>query len=265
MQESLTRLLRAGVDHEAAQLSVQEALEEILSLTQGLRVEALGRLVCPVEALPELSQALADRPEAKVRLAVSAGSRGDRGSWEDSLERAADAMNAFVEASGEQAGIEAFLARAPGNAGLEATLRDLRGFDEAEVYVQLPPDEAVEDSLELLAESEWARAAIADAPPEAVASFMHTCVSLDLPFRLSLDAPLVLPALGAAALAVGIDLSRREILACLLDEDPSSWSYEGSGLAWRGRRASLQDIEAARDLLATVGTARPSAVLDALP
>lgn len=268
MQASLERLLQSAVDYEGllipSQAEVARALQEWLHLARSPQGWALGGLVCPVDGLAGLAAVLARQPEAtSVRVVVAMEPTRDRGEWEDALERAASEMNAFVGHADGRAEIEAFNARPPDHPGLESALRDLRGFSETEVYVELPWGEGMEDSLALLAESEWAFAAARDEEGAPLLGFLHSCVSLDLPFRLSVGARDPLPLLTATALAVSADLSRREIEALPAEDEPPVL-FDREGLVWRGHRASMEAIEAARELLLAVGSQAPQRALDAL-
>jgi hypothetical protein len=56
---------------------------------------------------------------------------------------------------------------------------------------------------------------------------------------------------GAAVLAKTRWLPEEAVEACLLDEDPSSFRFEGDTFAWREKSASAEEVEQARTSLAT--------------
>jgi hypothetical protein len=70
--------------------------------------------------------------------------------------------------------------------------------------------------------------------------------------------------LGAATFAISEDLSRRDMERLLLDSDPKAWSFDRSGLAWRDRRASLDDVDEARALFVSFGSCSVDEPLEGL-
>jgi hypothetical protein len=133
------------------------------------------------------------------------------------------------------------------------------------------------DSVAMLTEAEWpgakARTGGTDATAfpssDQLAGFLHACVSLDQPFKLTagLHHPLprkdkatgaqlhgFLNVLGATALAISEDLSRRQIVEVLDDDRRESWAFDRNGLKWRDHQVSNDAIDEARGLLVCFGS-----------
>lgn len=274
---SLSQLLEGIFDYAGtfppASLDLSSALRLFLAARDDERSWIVSRLVVASRDLAELEKRLPGAIDGGANLepvpiaVVGMGSQ-DRASWEDALEHDAEAMNAFQEAVGEIAEIEAYEIRVPDHAGLDGYLWDLQGFNAVEVFVELPWGSEMDDSLAALVEAEWPGAkarAGGDRIPSAddLAGFLHACVTLDQPFKLTagLHHPFrrerehgFLNVAGATALAMADDLSRREIAEILADERPESWSFERNRLAWHGRTADMEAIEEARGLFVSIGS-----------
>lgn len=145
-------------------------------------------------------------------------SSATRAEWEAAREADARDLNRLLEAGGS---VEGYVVPLWSNADAERCLAELRGFDEARVYVEPVPGEDPEGFFALLAEGEWAGVA---ANGKDVAGVLHAAASLDLPLLLpDLDPAL---ALGCLALAIAEDLSLREIEAVLRGERTGSLDAE---------------------------------------
>lgn len=160
-----------------------------------------------------------------------------REEWEGAREADAADLNRLLAAGGE---VGTYVVPLWSNGDAERCLRELRGFDEARVVVRLAPGEGGEAALAALAEAEWASAA----PPDSLspsgergeglaslAAFIHACAGLEIPMFL----PDVENAERAVALAIGEDLSPREIEAVLHGES--------------AQEPDAESLEHARDLL----------------
>ena len=149
--------------------------------------------------------ALGGSPTLRGRLSST------RAAWEAA--RVADArdLNRFVEAGGT---IEAYVVPLWSNDDAERCLAELRGFDEARVYVVLVSGEDPEPVFAAIAEGEWAGICGEGLP--TLEPLLHAAASLDLLLLLpDLDPAL---ALRTLALAIAEDLSPREIGAVLRGE-----------------------------------------------
>ncbi|GEM_PF-6158402 len=157
-------------------------------------------------------------------------SASTREEWEAAREADVADLNRHLAAGGE---VDAYVAPLWSNGDIERCLRELRGFDEARVYVELPPDDGMEEALAAVAESEWAGAAFRGGDVPALAAFLHAAASLELPLYLE-EAP---EATRALALAIGEDLTPREIEAVLQGEDAREPDVE----AWATARELLRE------------------------
>ena len=247
------------------------ALETYLRTRESGEQWVLGRFVCSTKKLTELAAELEKWPNAAY-LPVAAIGRAswDRGSWEDALTQDAEAVNAFHRLVGERSQIEAYEILIPPEGNRWLYINDLMGFREAELFAEISLSEEFEETLADFAETEWLGAKVrcgGEAMPDArrLAGFVRGCIDLDLPFKLTagLHHPLAaadgsshgfLNVLGATALGLGEDLSRREIEKILADPDADAWRFDDEGVAWRDRRADLDAIDESRDLFTAFGS-----------
>lgn len=130
----------------------------------------------------------------------------NRAEWEAARESDARDLNRLLEAGGE---VKAYVVPLWSNGDAERCLAELRGFDEARVYVVPASGEGQDAALAAVAESEWAGAALLSGDAEVTAGFLYACAGLEIPIYVEgTDRALVEKAL---ALALGEDLSPREI------------------------------------------------------
>lgn len=156
----------------------------------------------------------------KVEEAKVGGSRtllgrasSTREEWEAARGADAGNLNRLLEAGGE---VEAYVVPLWSNGDIERCLAELRGFDEARVYIAPSVGEGQDSALATIAESEWAGAAILSKDVGETAQFLYACAGLEIPIYVEgTDQALVEKAL---ALALGEDLSPREIEGVLRGE-----------------------------------------------
>ena len=156
----------------------------------------------------------------KVEEARAGGSRTllgrpslTREEWEVARKADAQDLNHLLEAGGE---VETYVVPIWSNGDVERCLAELRGFDDARVYVALAPAEGQDEALAAIAASEWAGAALLNKGAEETAQFLYACAGLEIPVYVEgIDRALVLKGL---ALALGEDLSPREIESVLRGE-----------------------------------------------
>jgi len=283
MRASLEHLLEGVIDYAGifppAKLEMREALENYLRYQTGPERWLVSRFVCSTARLKELAEHLEALPAAAAIpvSAVASSPPKDRGAWEDNLAHDATAMNDFQKLAGERAEIVAYETRVPDLEQVALYARDLKGFDEVDVFVELPWGAGLPEAVGALAETEWlgAKGRTGGAAPEAfpsaeaVAELIHQCVSLDVPFKLTAglhdplpnretqigaDAHGFLNVLGGAALALAQDLSPAEVAAVLRASEASSWSFQDDGFAYRGLEVSLEEIDEARSILVAIGS-----------
>lgn len=282
MRTSLERLLGEAIDYAGqfppAQLSLEESLANYGRFRRGPEAWIVGRFVCAADRLGTLADALPPGgADFEVAVVASAAPK-DRATWEETLERDVAALNDFLESAPEYADVATYEIRLPGVAGIADYIRDLNGLRDVEVYVEVSPQEDVSEALAALAETQWLQAKLrtggANVPSAwDVAGFVMGCVDLDVSCKLTagLHQPLphdgqqgFLNVFGGAAVARANDLSRREYERILNDTDPSAWSLQDDGLAWRGQEASLDDVEETRAVLRAFGSCSVEEPLEAL-
>lgn len=185
------------------------------------------------------AESLAEVEPTGVPLTVRGRASTDRAGWEEAREADAADLNRFLENGGE---VGAFIAPLYSGADIAQCLRELRGFDDADVFLELVSDQ-IDAPLAALAEGEWAGASYIG---EDAATFLHACADLEVACRVGgFDAGSVL---GAMALAIAEELSPREMAAVLTE----GVSVEAEGIRWREYFADREAVDHARDLLAAV-------------
>ncbi|MEA2552692.1 MAG: hypothetical protein QOJ65_868 [Fimbriimonadaceae bacterium] len=282
MRKALQVLLSDVIDYAGlfppAKLNVSDSVENYLRYCQGPEKWIVSRFVCSTGKLPELARELAEHPEEPlVPVTVVGQASTDRKTWEHALTHDSQAMNKFLIDAENHAEIEAFEIRAPDHEHLQSYIKDLHGFNDVDVFVELPWSPAMDESLSLLAESEWLNAkgrtggleASAFPTIEEVAGFVQQCAHLDLRFKLTagLHHPLprkddasggnmhgFLNILVALAQLHAHELNRREIEAILAEADPSAFAFSDDGVAYRGQKASMDDVAAAREVFVSYGS-----------
>lgn len=279
MQASLRRLLSEVIDYAGlfppAQLGMADAVTNYLRYRSGPEAWIVDRFVCSSSRLGELAKALEAVRATPIPVSVVGRVSHNRESWETALESDARDMNDFTAAGwGDVAGYEI---RVPSHAELAGCIRDLKGFDEADVFVELPWGPEMDDSLSALADTEWLGAKgrtgglTADAFPSPgdLAGFLHACVSLDLDFKLTaglhhpvrqwreeVQGPMhgFLNVLGATAIIFAEDIPRPTVEGILLEEDRWAFKFTDEGLQWGEHEADLHDIGEARERFVGFGS-----------
>jgi hypothetical protein len=273
MVASLQRLLAGAIDYAGlfppAKLDMQPAMENYRRYQAGKEAWIVNRFICPAARLGEL-------PDAGLSISVIGSANQDRGSWEMALEQDSQAMNDLLLRTPSNE-IEGYEVRIPSHRELSQCIRDLKGFSETEVYVELPWGQEMGDSLHALSESEWlgAKARTGGITPESfpspeqLAEFLHTCYSLDLDFKLTagLHHPFrsyrdevkaemhgFLNVLVASALIFAEDVPRSVVKEILEEQDPKAFEFSNEGIRWRDHGAGLHDIEEARDRFVGFGS-----------
>jgi hypothetical protein len=279
MTGALQRLLDGVFDYAGlfppAKQSMSGAVDSYLRHRQGPESALLDRFVCPSDRLEELRADLEGR-SIKVAVPITVVSPADL-DWGDRLVRDAEAMTRFVERAGELGDIEAFEARLPDLAGTPDYLRDLRAFNQIDVFCELPWGEGMTDALGQIAEAEWlgakARTGGLDASAfpssEELASFLQQCVQLELPFKLTagLHHPFrshrqevgtkmhgFLNVLVATTMTHAHDLASKEAAAILESASPADFEFTDREIRYQDWRASLEDIDGARSLFVGIGS-----------
>lgn len=282
MQVSMTRLLQGLIDYAGlfvpAELKMEDAAKRFAAALRGPEAWLVSRFICPAGKLPDLAvylESTENFPYFPVSVVGAAGQ--NQAEWESALESAVVAMNAFDRRMGDRAAIEGFEIRIPDCKDVARYVRDLSGFSEADVFVEVPWDPEMPDALATLAGTDWlcAKARTGGTTPKSVpsayelASFIRNCVDLELPFKLTAGLHHAFPqwddSVGATThgflnvatavvFALTDDLSAREIENLLTETEARTWSFEPDGFEWRGRRASSAEMEESRDLFVSFGS-----------
>ena len=292
MRRALLVLLSEVIDYAGlfppAKLDVPTAVAKYLEYKHGSQKWLVSRFVCSSGRLPELARELAEHPEEPfIPVTVVGQVSQDRKTWEHALAHDSEAMNRFMKDAENHADIEAYEMRVPDHEHIESYMQDLSGFNGVDVFVELPWASQMDESLGLLAETEWlqAKARTGGLEPSAfpcggqLAGFLQQCSHLDLAFKLTagLHHPLprhddasggemhgFLNILVALALVHGQELNRREIEAVLAETEPSAFSFSDDGLSYRGQSVSMDDVEAVREVFVSYGSCSVDEPIDDL-
>jgi hypothetical protein len=282
MRRALQILLSEVIDYAGlfppAKLDVPTSVDNYLRYFHGPQKWILGRFVCSTGKLPELARELAEHPEEPfVPVTVIGQVATDRHGWEVALTHDSAAMNKFMKDVENHAEIEAFEIRIPDHEHLGGYMRDLKGFDNVDIFAELPWSPQMDESLGILAESQWLHAkartggldAAAFPKTEEVAGFIQQCAHLDLTFKLTagLHHPLprkdqatggemqgFLNILVALALIQVHELNRSEIEEVLAETDPAAFKFTDDELEYQGQKVGLDDIEQIREVFVSYGS-----------
>lgn len=273
MQPGLETLLDGVIDYAGlfppAKLDMEPALQEYLRHIAGPESLLLNRFVCPVDRLSELGDLIAhSNPESSFPITVI-------GSSVDHAKEDRKAIEAHEQRFGNEFEVEGYEVRASSN--VHESLRQLEPLTDFDLFLEVPLDAHVGDSLHAIAETETASAKARTGGLEAsafpssarLAEFLRECLDLNLSFKLTagLHHPVRRPdpqtgatmhgflnVLFALALAEEHELTRAEIASVLEDQDPRNFFAEGNEVGYRGFRTDVDSIEAMRTLFAGFGS-----------
>lgn len=136
-----------------------------------------------------------------------------RAEWEAAREADARDLNRLLGNGGE---VQVYIVPLWSNDEAERCLAELRGFDDARVYVVPTPGEGQDAVFAAIAASEWAGAAYIEGDEGRTAQFLYDCAGLEIPVYVEGTDPTLVH--KALALALGEDLSPREIEGVLSGE-----------------------------------------------
>ncbi len=273
MRDSLERLLQGSIDYAGlfppAKLGMAESILNYIRYINGDEAWVMNRFACPSSGLAELASGLRGHTlESPIPITVI-GRVSSAAEWEAGLEADATAMNEFMSTCEDKAEIESYEAKIPDHAGVKKYANDMRNFDEIELFAELPWDGPMAESLAAIADCDWLGAKSrtggdAKFSPADLAGFVHECLSLDVPFKLTagLHEPFThspsaigfLNVFGACAIAVAEDLPARQIEVALLDGKANNWRFGDESIQWGEFRAMMDDIDIARDLFLSFGS-----------
>lgn len=277
MVQSLQTLFGQSIDFAGTfwpgSLSLEDCLKKFDTHQAGAESWLVNRLVVAVRDLPELAQRVESR-RTVLPIAVVTPPATDDATWQDGLETAARNMN---EVASRNLEIESLEVSLPATGDLATLLRDLRGFQDADVFVEIPPERDLIETLAALADTEWLRAKLRTGGPEAhhlpdperVSEFILSVIDLEMEAKLTAGLHHALPArnsdgtlarfgflttFAGAAIARSHDLSRREFAQLLTNTDPGAWSFEAKSITYLGQKVDILDLQEARESLLSFGS-----------
>lgn len=282
MRASIERMLDGAIDYAGlfppAKQSMEVAVRDYLRFVDGPEAWIVSRFVCSASRLAEFEQVVSRlQPAPSIPMTVVGTGGPDLDAFESALEADAGAMTKFEEMLGDACPIEAFEIRTPSAEDLPTVIEDLGGFDEIDVFVEVPLGDAIPESLAQIAESEWLGAKArtggltpdAFPAPSALAAFLQSCLHLDVPFKLTagLHHPLhhfdreigtpmhgFLNAFAATALAMEHDLSKSDIERVLGEESGDALRFTPDAVEWGEYRVGLEGLDDMRALLVGFGS-----------
>ncbi len=130
-----------------------------------------------------------------------------RSEWEVARSDDATDLNRLLGGGGN---VAAYIVPLWSNVDAERCLAELRGFDDAKVYVEPVLGKGLEDALAAIAETEWVGASYRGDDLSIAAALIHSAAALEYPLYLP-----GIEAERALALAIAEDLTPREIEAAL--------------------------------------------------
>jgi hypothetical protein len=224
-----------------------------------------------------------------VQIAVIGTGGGDFDSFRNGLAADAEGMTRLVEGCGQAAEISVFEVRLPPNSEDRNVVNELRAFGEVGVFLELPWDDALADSLACIAEAGWlgakARTGGLDSAafPSAakLAMFLKAAIDLQVPFKLTAGLhhpyPLFNAAIGATmhgflnvlaacALHESSDLTLAEI-EDVLSAGPGRFVWNEDGLRFNGLFCPANELASIRESFVALGSCSiddPLAELSAL-
>ncbi|RYG37927.1 hypothetical protein EON81_05225 [bacterium] len=267
MRRTVAELTDSLIDYAGTfppgNLSLVDALNAYRAMNGKENEKFVSRFCVRTTDLAELGNWLREGDEIPVS-AIAAPSH-DKESWEDALEADAKRMNDFMDAAGDRAEIEAFETKLYDLSAVESCVQDLSGFQEAEVFVELPWGAGMDDALNALAESGFpgakARCGGEYTPSTAqLAAFINGCLSLDQPFKLTagLHEPFFngkshgFLAIGAAVAFELVEELGEKRLAEALEAD--DFEFTDDAINWRGATVDFNAVEDARGFFVSFGS-----------
>ena len=265
MIDSVRRLLSELFDYEADGSSVGELLTTFAEW--GEKSDDGRRIILPSERLKDLPSESAFEASIGVVARLSA----NQAAWEAQLSNDAALLNETANRCAWLS-VDAYEVQLPKFLNMAQTLKDLSGFQDADVFIELAADGSLEDSLGQIADAEWPLAKYlsiggSSESTSRLAFFIHSALALEVPFKLAgLPAsPItnshgigVLNAVGATALGIAHDLTRAELNDVLASTNASDWRVTDESLTWCGLEAGAEDLDDARAMLDGVSLGDPS-------
>jgi hypothetical protein len=292
VRSSLRQLLDHALDY--AGLFPPARLEPVPALDEYRRWQShefgftLGRFCCPISRLSELLPHL--REGVSLEVAAIGQVTDSIDTWNTARESEARLLTDFQVKAGGVAEIQAFEVRLPEVPEAAKLLDDLQGFSGADVYVELPWNEAMTDTVAAAVHYDWLALKArtggtrkGDVPDSfSLARFVWDCMSLETPFKLTagLHHPLpnvnadtgdrqhgFLNVLTACVLAYAEEVPVKELSESLEISDPRLWEFQDDFMRFQDHVIRTADIDAAREIFTGFGSCsveEPYDDLDAL-
>lgn len=273
-----------------ASLSMEDAVLAHRASREGENGSMLGRFICPASRLPELAKRLTDKDSPRPwRISVILD-RAEGNRWLEGTIADLSAAREFTAEVGDRARVELLEAPLPATAETPLLRKFVDAVESAGLpqpvtpFLEIPNAAPLPTTLESIAEvrheaTERGRCRPPGAkirsggasqelfpPPDRVASFIHRCARLGIPFKATagLHHPFrhVDPAtgfvqhgfvnlVGGAVLAWAHNLDPKKLEDVVSDRNPASFSLTAEGFTWQNRSASESEIAATRENLFT--------------
>ena len=265
MIDSVRRLLSEFFDYEADGSSVGEVLATFSEWAE--KSDEGRRIILPSERLKDLPSELT----LEASVGVVARLAPNQAAWEAQLSNDAALLNETANRCGWLS-VDAYEVPLPKFLTMAQTLKDLSGFQDADVFIELAADGSLEDSLGQLADAEWPLAKFrsigsSSESTSRLAFSIHSALALEVPFKIAglQPSPItnshgigILNAIGATALGIAHDLTRAEINDVLASTNASDWRVTDESLTWCGLEAGSEDLDDARAMLDGVSLGDPN-------
>ncbi len=290
MHQTLRTLLEGLIDYAGlfppAALALEPALEHYARYTMGPEAFALGRFICPVSAIGDLSKHGALLMPGTFATSGYREMAGDLAPWRISviidtpLDLAIDAIDHFNDHHAREdhglAAVDALELRIDTPDDIDTALDIIP--DDILPFFELPPVDDPRGFLAALAGSDAAAkircgGITADAIPPAsrVAAFLVACAVAEVPFKATagLHHPFraeqnltyephppravmhgFVNVFLASALIHCRAIDQAEAEALLAETDPAAFAFRESDIGWRGHALSLDELALARDTFA---------------
>ena len=284
MVASLRVLLEHAIDYAGlfppAALPMDQAVPEFQELIAGPNAWLVRRFVCPVAWLPDLLEHLPKTVDEPWPIAVL-------GTSLDGYRQDMTLIERFEEAVGDRALVEAYEVKANRADLGRGPLRHLADAGFEEVYIELPWVDDFSESLHPLVEVEGigSKGRTGGLEPSAFPSneqlgaFLHECLSLELPFKLTAGLHHAMPKRDEAiparmhgflniligcSLTLAHDLNRAELTSILAEDDPKAFWFTEKGAGYRDWEADLDDLVIGREAFVSWGSCSVQDPLDDL-
>ncbi len=294
MTQTMRTLMAGLIDYAGlfppAKLAMGPSVENYARDLRGAHAEMLGRLICPVSRLGELSEQGAALMPGTYATSGYREMADDIAPWRVSaiidggLESCLDAIDAFSERhSKEEAGlavVDAIEMRVAEAGEIDDALDEIP--DDISPAFEIPQDVIISGDprgfiAALAGNSSAAKVRCGGVEPhmippvETIARFIHACARSDVPFKATAglhhpvraqhpltyepDAPKAvmhgfLNVFLAAALVRVNRIDEATTIEVLGETDPGAFTFEEDSCAWRGQRVDLIGLSRVRETFA---------------